>query len=98
MTETGWHHADIVAAIKKRGTNMRALSLDAGFAASTLQASLYRVHPAAHMVIATFLDCKRHDIWPAWYDDNDRRKQPRAATREAILGAWLHRQQTRRAA
>ena len=98
MTETGWHHADIVAAVKKKGTTMRALSLDSGFAASTLQASLYRVHPAAHTVIATFLGRTRHDIWPAWYDENDRRRQPRAALREATLGAWLRRQQTNKAA
>ena len=74
VSPAGWHHADIVAGIRKRGSNLRSLSVAAGFAPSTLQASLYRLHPAAHRAIADFLGVSRHEIWPHWYDESDARR------------------------
>lgn len=68
----GWHHQDILAAVRKTGTSLRQLSVSAGFAASTLQASLYKRHPAAHTVIAKAVGVHRSVIWPRWYDEADR--------------------------
>ncbi|MCO9809335.1 helix-turn-helix domain-containing protein, partial [Salmonella enterica subsp. enterica serovar Mbandaka] len=37
-----WHPADIIAALKKRGTSLSALSRQAGLASSTLANALIR--------------------------------------------------------
>lgn len=66
----GWHHQDIVAGVRKAGTNLRALSIASGFAAGTLQAALYRRHPKAHQIIAQCLGVSCHVIWPHWYGPN----------------------------
>lgn len=67
-----WHNADIVAAVRKAGTTLRRLSLDNGFAASTLRSALHKRHPRAHAVIASAIGKTRHAIWPQWYDAADR--------------------------
>ncbi|WP_279205504.1 helix-turn-helix domain-containing protein, partial [Obesumbacterium proteus] len=36
MTQSDWHSADIIAALKKRGTTLSAVSREAGLASSTL--------------------------------------------------------------
>lgn len=62
-----WHHQDIVAEVKKRGSSLTRLSLENGYRRSTLQRSLYKRYPRAHAVIAAFLGRSRHEIWPQWY-------------------------------
>lgn len=63
----GWHPQDIIAAVRKRGSSLRALSLQAGFAKDTLYKALRRRFPNAHAVISDFLGVSRHDLWPQWY-------------------------------
>ncbi|WP_279205366.1 helix-turn-helix domain-containing protein, partial [Obesumbacterium proteus] len=36
MMQPDWHSADIIAALKKRGTTLSAVSREAGLASSTL--------------------------------------------------------------
>ncbi|EDT5506064.1 transcriptional regulator, partial [Salmonella enterica] len=36
MTQPDWHPADIIAALRKRGTSLAALSREAGLASATL--------------------------------------------------------------
>lgn len=74
----GWHPQDIMAAIRKRGSNLRQLGLGHGFTSTTMHACLTRRWPNAHLVIAQFLGVTRHEIWPQWYDRQDR---PRFRTR-----------------
>lgn len=66
-TSTGWHRADIVAAVRKRGSTLRQLALANGFAESTLRASLGIRHPKAHTIIAEFIGVSPSDIWPQFY-------------------------------
>jgi Ner family transcriptional regulator len=69
----GMHRADIVAAVKKTGTNLRQLALSHGFGASTLRAALYKPHPRAQRLIAETIDKPLHELWPQWFDTNGRR-------------------------
>lgn len=39
-TPKNWHRADIVAALKKKGWSLRALSMEAGLSPNTLRSAL----------------------------------------------------------
>lgn len=39
-TPKNWHRADIVAALKKKGWSLRALSIEAGLSPNTLRSAL----------------------------------------------------------
>jgi Ner family transcriptional regulator len=86
-----WHRADIVAAVRKRGSTLRQLSLQHGFAESTLRASLERLHPVAHTIISEFIDQPRQIIWPQFYDLDGRRMSLPEQRRRAIIAARAQR-------
>lgn len=62
-----WHPADIIAAIKKRGTSLSALSRNAGLRPSTLNNALARHWPKGEKIIADFLNVSPAEIWPSRY-------------------------------
>lgn len=62
-----WHPADIGAALKKRGTNMSALSEANGYTRNGLRNALYRHYPKAERIIAGAIGVKPQDIWPSRY-------------------------------
>ncbi|MEM8350835.1 helix-turn-helix transcriptional regulator [Morganella morganii] len=62
-----WHPADIIAAIKKRGTSLSALSRNAGLQPSTLNNALARRWPKGEKIIADFLNVSPAEIWPSRY-------------------------------
>lgn len=62
-----WHSADIIAALKKKGTNLSALSREAGLASSTLANALRRPWPKGERLIAEALGEKPEKIWPSRY-------------------------------
>lgn len=55
MTQQEWHPADIIAALKKRGTSLAAVSRNAGLASSTLTNALNRRWPKGERLIAEAL-------------------------------------------
>ncbi|MER2909927.1 helix-turn-helix domain-containing protein [Morganella morganii] len=61
------HPADIIAAIKKRGTSLSALSRNAGLRPSTLNNALARRWPKGEKIIADFLNVSPAEIWPSRY-------------------------------
>ena len=67
MEQKDWHTADIIAALKKRGTNLSALSREAGLASSTLANALRRPWPKGEKLIADALGEKPEKIWPTRY-------------------------------
>lgn len=81
---SGWHRADIIAAVHKKGSNLRRLSLENGFAEATVRASLHQRHPKANAIIAEFIGVPQSELWPEWYapagtstrvkDDSTRRR------------------------
>lgn len=87
MQPTPWHRADIVAAVRKSGSTLRRLSIENGFAPSTLRASLERIHPRAHDIIATFVGKSRQDIWPNFYGPDGRRLGRQEQRRREILAS-----------
>lgn len=62
-----WHRADIVAALKKAGWSVAALSREAGYDKATLYTALLRPYPNAEKIIAQALDKKPEEIWPERY-------------------------------
>ena len=68
MNKKDWHPADIIAALKKKGTNLSALSRDSGLASSTLANALRRPWPKGEQLIAAALNVKPERIWPTRYE------------------------------
>ena len=67
MMQSDWHPADIIAALKKRGTSLSALSRQAGLASSTLANTLTRRWPKGERLIAEALEVAPEKIWPSRY-------------------------------
>ncbi|WP_165470706.1 helix-turn-helix domain-containing protein, partial [Klebsiella pneumoniae] len=55
MMRQDWHSADIIAALKKRGMSLAAVSRHAGLASSTLANALTRHCPKGERLIAEAL-------------------------------------------
>ncbi|WP_192458922.1 helix-turn-helix domain-containing protein [Musicola keenii] len=64
-----WHSADIIAALRKKGTSLSAVSREAGLSSSTLANALYRPWPKGEFLIATALGINPEEIWPSRYYD-----------------------------
>ena len=64
-----WHPADIIAALRKRGTSLAALSRQSGLSSSTLANALSRPWPKGEWLIATALKVHPSEIWPSRYFD-----------------------------
>ncbi|EJT4820023.1 helix-turn-helix transcriptional regulator [Citrobacter freundii] len=67
MRRLDWHSADIIAALKKRGTSLPAVSRSSGLASSTLANALIRHWPKGERLIAEALGIAREQIWPSRY-------------------------------
>ena len=65
---SGWHPADIVAALRKAGWSLRRLSVHYGYHPKVLAAPLSRRWPKGERLIAETLGVKPQDIWPDRYD------------------------------
>lgn len=64
-----WHPADIIAALRKKGTTLAAVSRRAGLSSSTLANALSRPWPKGEWLIAEALDIHPAEIWPSRYFD-----------------------------
>ncbi|MBA2410295.1 MAG: helix-turn-helix domain-containing protein [Gammaproteobacteria bacterium] len=64
-----WHPADVVAAVRKAGFSLRALSREHGFAGGGLSNALRTQWPRAERIIADAIGVEPWDIWPSRYDD-----------------------------
>ncbi|CNJ10224.1 helix-turn-helix domain-containing protein [Yersinia aldovae] len=69
LRKSDWHPADIIAALRKRGTTLAALSRDAGLSSSTLANALTRPWPKGEWLIAEYLEIHPAEIWPTRYYD-----------------------------
>lgn len=67
MMQSDWHSADIIAALKKRGTTLSAVSRKAGLASSTLANALFRHWPKGERLIAQAIGVPPEKIWPSRY-------------------------------
>ncbi|MCX8655984.1 helix-turn-helix domain-containing protein [Gilliamella sp. B2894] len=62
-----WHSADIIAALKKKGTTLSALTRQSGYAPSTLSNALVRPWTKGELIIANALGIEAKRIWPSRY-------------------------------
>ncbi|ELX8380334.1 helix-turn-helix domain-containing protein [Providencia vermicola] len=67
LRKSDWHPADIIAALRKRGTTLAAISRHAGLSSSTLANALSRPWPKGEWIIANFLEIHPSEIWPSRY-------------------------------
>lgn len=86
-----WHSADIIAAIRKKGSTLSAVSRNSGLSSSTLTNALTnaltRPWPKGEYIIADFLDIHPSEIWPTrYYDQNSGEK----INREAKIRKKIH--------
>lgn len=72
MEKQDWHPADIIAAIKRTGTSLAALSRASGLASSTLANALTRRWPKGERLIAQAINVSPEEIWPSRYLKNRR--------------------------
>ncbi|MEQ4694108.1 helix-turn-helix domain-containing protein [Providencia manganoxydans] len=69
--EKDWHPADIIAAIRKRGSTLSQISRSAGLSSSTLNNTLVRRWPKGERIIAEYLEMKPEEIWPSRYKEKN---------------------------
>jgi Ner family transcriptional regulator len=67
MMQQDWHSANIIAALKKRGTSLSAVSRKSGLASSTLANAITRRWPKGERLIAEALGVAPEKIWPSRY-------------------------------
>ncbi|WP_446470472.1 helix-turn-helix domain-containing protein [Xenorhabdus stockiae] len=68
--QNDWHQADIIAALRKRGTTLAAVSREAGLSSSTLANAFSRPWPKGEWIIANYLGIHPSEIWPSRYFDS----------------------------
>lgn len=67
--ETGdWHPADVLAALKKRGTSLAALSVANGYHPTAAGKALKRRWPAIEQLIAEAIGVAPQTLWPSRYN------------------------------
>lgn len=67
----GWHQADIIAGLRKKGTSLAALSRASGLSSSTLANALCRPWPKGEFLIAEAIGIHPSEIWPERYFGED---------------------------
>ncbi|EGO8361351.1 transcriptional regulator [Escherichia coli] len=67
MRQPDWHSADIIAALRKKGTSLAAVSRRAGLSSSTLTNALSRPWPRGEKLIADAPGISPEIIWPSRY-------------------------------
>ncbi|AWK40870.1 transcriptional regulator [Photorhabdus laumondii subsp. laumondii] len=83
-----WHPADIIAALRKQGTNLSAVSRKAGLASSTLSNALHRPWPKGEALIATELGLHPSDIWPSRYKPGKENKFLIRIAETSTIESW----------
>lgn len=76
-TQKDWHKADIIAAIRKTGTSLRAISRKHGLAHTAIGNALHISAPKYERIIAQQLGIPPQEIWPSRYHEDGRPKSGR---------------------
>jgi Ner family transcriptional regulator len=80
-----WHRADIIAAVRKTGTNLQQLSRYHGLGRTVLSNALYGPCPRYERLIAEHLKTTAQVIWPSRYHADGR---PRSGRGERGIGRY----------
>ncbi|MGL5166674.1 MAG: helix-turn-helix domain-containing protein [Afipia sp.] len=73
---TGWHRAEIVAAVRMRKSSLAELARKNRLADATLRAALSYPRTPSNTIISKFLGVPLHELWPAWFDEQGRLIRP----------------------
>lgn len=65
---SGWHRADIMAAVRKRGSNLAEIARADGLKRQSMYWAFIRPHLRANRAIAEFLGMPLNELWPQWFD------------------------------
>lgn len=76
-----WHRADIIAAVRKSGTNFKRLSIAHGYEQDTLYQALHRRYPKAQGIVAAQIGVAPEVIWPSRYPQTQAPQRLRASPR-----------------
>lgn len=68
MPKCGWHRADIIAEVHKRGSSLSRLGREHGLGDSTLRTALHRPRSPSNRIIAAFIGVPMNVLWPDWFD------------------------------
>lgn len=70
-TAENWHRADVLAAVRKRGSTLAKLSRDNGLHERTLYNALERHWPKGEQIIADYIGIHPGEIWPERYNNEE---------------------------
>jgi Ner family transcriptional regulator len=65
--KNGWHRADIIAAVRRKGSNLSRLAEEIGLSRKSMSWALGKRHPRANLAIAAFIGVDPHEIWPRFF-------------------------------
>jgi Ner family transcriptional regulator len=91
-----WHPADVIAALRKRGTSLRQIALGNGY--SHINRVLTSPWLAAEQLVAQALELTPADIWPSRYLSTVDRTRARQLTRKISIAPSRGVRRTRRTA
>lgn len=80
-----WHPADVIAAVRKAGSNISQLSFAQGYTTPALKNALRIPAPRFERIIAEFLGLTPQHIWPSRYHADG---TPRSGRGERGLGRY----------
>jgi len=63
----GWHQADIVAAVRKKGKSLVGIAEGLGLTRSVASRALILPHARVNRAIAEVIGEPLHVIWPQWF-------------------------------
>lgn len=75
MSQTDWHPADIVAAIRKQELTLKELSIANGLTPKACATAMHRPYEKPEKIIANQLGVHPKQIWPSRYHEDGRRKR-----------------------
>lgn len=84
-----WHPADVIAALRKRGTSLRQLARENEYA--HIEKVLIAPWLAAEQIVAKALGVQPEAIWPSRYVDPSSRKRAFQLTRKVKITMPLAR-------
>ena len=80
----GWHRADVVAAVRKRGSSLAEIARSIGLKRQSMYWALISPHVRANRAIADFLGVPLNELWPQWFDADDNLISTRMLPRPAV--------------
>lgn len=86
----GWHRADIIAAIHRRGITLEELGRRNGKGRASMSAALIKPSRGCNLIIANLIGVTAHELWPAWFDAKGKLIAGKASRRNRRVSSQKH--------